>query len=189
MIMPNKPEAGQSGAEFSRPVAVKALRISGALAFDEEPDATERGHIATFLGLSSVSKMRFKGVLRQKGKSDWELVAKLGATVVQPCVVTLAPVTTRIDVPVSRLFVSELPDAAQVEIELDPETDADIDLLPEVIDLGAVAMEELALAVPEYPRAAGASLEAALPQEPSDDAESTTRPFEVLKSLRDRLPE
>jgi hypothetical protein len=60
---------------------------------------------------------------------------------VQPCVVTLAPVTTRIDVPVSRLFVSELPDAAQVEIELDPETDADIDLLPEVIDLGAVAMK------------------------------------------------
>lgn len=187
--MPKEPEAGQSGAEFSRPVAVKSLRLSGPIAFDEEPDASERARIATFLGLSGLSKMRFKGVLRQKGKSDWELVAHLGATVVQPCVVTLAPVTTRIDVPVGRLFVSELPDAAQIEIELDPETDADIDLLPEVIDLGAVAMEELALALPEYPRAAGASLETAHPQDGPDDEESTTRPFDVLKSLRDRLPE
>jgi hypothetical protein len=44
-----------------------------------------------------VRKLRFIGTLEPEGAQDWRLTADLGATVVQPCVVTLAPVTTRLE--------------------------------------------------------------------------------------------
>jgi hypothetical protein len=85
--------------------------------------------------------------------------------VVQPCVVTLAPVTTRIEEKVERRFRADLPEPAPgAEVEM-PEDDA-LEPLPETLDLGRVLIEALALAVPEYPRADGASLGEAVFTEP-----------------------
>ena len=54
------------------------------------------------------------------------------------------------------------------------------------IDLGAMMIEELALALPEYPRAEGVAFEAA----PDEDAPDTRRPFADLdKLLRSRDPD
>ena len=76
---------------------------------------------------------------------------------VQPCVVTLEPVTTRIDQPVRRIW---LPDAGRPAAEVVVEADADDEPEPlgERIDLGLVATEALALAMPAYPRKPGAAL-------------------------------
>ncbi len=64
-----------------------------------------------------------------------------------------------------------------------------VEPLTATIDLGALMVESLALALPLYPRAEGAHLRQAIFTEPGaapltdDDA----RPFAGLKSLRDKL--
>jgi uncharacterized metal-binding protein YceD (DUF177 family) len=94
--------------------------------------------------------------------------------VVQPCVVTLEPVTTRIEEPVERRFRAELPEPLPgAEVEM-PEDDA-LEPLPETLDLGRVMTEALALAVPEYPRAGRRELGAAVFTEPGRGADDRCR--------------
>jgi uncharacterized metal-binding protein YceD (DUF177 family) len=157
-------------------------------AFRIEPETAELAAMAEALGLSALRKVRLEGELRPRGRTDWDLDARLGATVVQPCVVTLAPVTTRIDDTVERRFRADLPEPPPgAEVEM-PEDDA-LDPLPETLDLGRVLTEALALSIPEYPRADGASLGETVFTEPGrrpmTDAE--TKPFAGLAGLRDKL--
>jgi uncharacterized metal-binding protein YceD (DUF177 family) len=157
-------------------------------AFLVEPDAGELEAMAAALGVPAVRKVRLSGELHPRGKRDWDLAGHLGATVVQPCVVTLAPVTTRIEEKVERRFRADLPEPPPgAEVEM-PEDDA-LEPLPETLDLGRVLIEALALALPEYPRADGASLGEAVFTEPGQNPMTDTeaRPFAGLARLRDRL--
>lgn len=153
-----------------------------------EPDPAELAAMAADLGLSALRKVRLEGELRPRGRRDWDLHAHLGATVVQPCVVTLAPVTTRIEEEVERRFRAELPEPPPgAEIEM-PEDDT-LEPLPETLDLSRVLAEALALAVPEYPRAEGASLGEAVYTEPGHAplTDEAAKPFAGLAQLRDKL--
>jgi uncharacterized metal-binding protein YceD (DUF177 family) len=106
---------------------------------------------------------------------------------VQPCVVTLAPVTTRIEEPVERRFRADLPEPPQgAEIEM-PEDDA-LEPLPETLDLGRVMTEALALAIPEYPRAEGRRSRRSLHRTRTGAPDRRCgRPFAGLAGLRDKL--
>ena len=157
-------------------------------AFSIEPDAEARKALAEALDISAIKKLRFAGTLSPVGKQDWRLEAELGATVVQPCVVTLAPVTTRIDTTVARRFManwSEPEAGSEVEI---PEDDT-MEPLGAAIDLGAVMAEELALALPDYPRAEGAELGEAIFTEPSAEpmTDEAAKPFAGLAKLKKDL--
>lgn len=155
-----------------------------------EPDAAQCQHIAQFLGISAVRKFRFQATLRPLGAQDWELSGHLGATIVQPCAITLAPVTTRIDEPVARRYLAAWSEPAGEEVEM-PEDDTQ-EPLGTKIDVAAVAIEALALALPDFPRAPGVVLTEegvlrAAPegQTPLDD--DAVKPFAALASLRDKL--
>ena len=157
-------------------------------AFRFAPESEELAAMAAALGLSALRKVRLEGELQPRGKADWDLVAHLGATVVQPCVVTLAPVTTRIEEEVERRLRADLPEPPPgAEIEM-PEDDT-IEPLTETLDLARVLTEALALAVPEYPRAEGASLGEAVFAEPGHApmTDADARPFAGLAHLRDKL--
>jgi uncharacterized metal-binding protein YceD (DUF177 family) len=157
-------------------------------AFRFEPDAEELAAMAGTLGLSALRKVKLEGELRPRGRRDWDLAAHLGATVVQPCVVTLAPVTTRVEEEVERRFRADLPEPTPgAEVEM-PEDDA-LEPLPDTLDLGRVLTEALALAVPEYPRAEGAELGEAVFTEPGAAplTAEAVKPFAGLAQLRDRL--
>lgn len=171
----------------SRPFRVADLAARKPTRFELTPTDEECILIATLIGVSAVRKLRFKGELRPAGKHDYTLEAELGATVVQPCVVSLAPVTTRITEPVVRRYVADLKYPEGDEIET-PEDDT-IEPLPAVIDVGAVMIEALALALPLYPRAEGAELgDAAFTApgtEPLRDAD--LRPFAGLAGLKAKL--
>ncbi|EIE52219.1 hypothetical protein AL036_05220 [Salipiger aestuarii] len=168
---------------------VAGLRTGTPTVFDLRPDDKARAAIAARLGLLSLRKLRFSGALIPEGRDAWRLDATLGATVAQPCVVTLEPVTTRIDEPVERVWrpiaaPSDRTDGAEIEISGD-----DIDPLPEVIDLRAVLTEALALALPLYPHAPGArevtkSLDAAAAPDPEDERPN---PFAALEGLKSKL--
>ena len=153
------------------------------------PSAEVMAQIARDLDLSALRKLRFEGEIAAQGKSDWRLTAKLGATVVQPCVVTLDPVSTRIDETVSRLYMADLdmPEGAEVEM---PEDD-NIDPLPAQIDLMDVLVEALALNVPAYPRADNAEPAETVFTEPGKEPlrDEDMRPFAGLAALRDQLSE
>lgn len=173
-------------------IPVSELRRTSARRFVLEPDASARAALAEELELAGLRKLRFEGQLSPEGKSGWRFEARLGATVVQPCVVTLEPVTTRIDGPVTRLFLPpaeiEQPDPGS-EVEV-PE-DETAEPLGTVLDLHAIMAEALALALPAYPRKQDASLGAVqLTEEgvlPIQDEE--LKPFAALGALKAKLEE
>ena len=106
---------------------------------------------------------------------------------VQPCVVTLEPVQTRIDVDVTRLFVQdyEEPEETEVEMAEDDRTEP----LGAWIDPAVVMIEALALEIPEYPRADGAELGQAVYTKPGEApmTDEDARPFAGLANLKDQL--
>lgn len=155
--------------------------------FEVAPQAETCKALAADLGITDLRKFRLRGRLSPSGKKDWHLEAQLGATVVQPCVVTLAPVTTRIEEPVARIFLADPAPEPEGETEM-PEDDG-TEALGDIIDLWIIAQEALALALPAYPRADGAEMGAAQFAGPgitplSDDA---VKPFSGLAALRDKL--
>ena len=84
--------------------------------FTLEPTAAERKAVAQALGIVALKKLKFEGTLTPQGRTDWALQAKLGATVVQECVVSLDPVTTRIDEQVNRDYMKEIPDTSELQL-------------------------------------------------------------------------
>lgn len=152
-----------------------------------EPGEDARAAIAEALGLIELKKLRLEGTLAPLGRRDWELSARLGASVVQPCVLTLAPVPARIEEDVARRWLADWAEPEGEEVE-SPE-DADAEPLGASIDLGAVLVEALALALPPYPRAEGAELGQLNVTEPGKEAltDESAKPFAGLAALRDKL--
>lgn len=171
----------------SQPFRIGALSSRKPTQFSLSPDAAAREQIARLLGISDVPKLAFKGAIRPMGRTDFELDGQLAATVVQPCIVTLEPVTTEIDEQVIRRYISDFVVSADDEAEIPPDDTAEP--LTEVIDPGTVMFEALALALPDYPRVPNAKLaqvgHAAPGVTPLRDDD--LRPFAGLASLSRKM--
>ncbi|MBY6065332.1 DUF177 domain-containing protein [Leisingera aquaemixtae] len=171
----------------STALRVADLPQNAPTAFEITPDKAELAALAAELGVNALRKLRFAGEIKAMGKKDWKLAGRLGATVVQDCVVTLEPVTTRIEEPVEITYLArfESPEGAEVEM---PEDDS-IEPLGTHIDPAAVMAEALALHIPAYPRKDGAELGEAVYAEdgvqPMRDED--TKPFAGLAALRGQL--
>lgn len=155
--------------------------------FEITPDAPARAALAAELGITSVRKLRLVGQLVPEGARDWRLEAMLGATVVQPCVITAEPVTTRIDEKILRRYLADLEEPEGDEVEM-PEDDS-AEPLPATLDLWAILTEALALALPLYPRAEGAELDSAVFAPPGTEplTDEQAKPLAGLAALRDKL--
>jgi uncharacterized metal-binding protein YceD (DUF177 family) len=168
---------------------VTALNPARPVDFDLRPDAETRAAIADDLGIDALRKVRLAGRLSAEGQRSWRLTATLGATVTQPCVVTLDPVTTRIDTDVTRLFLPEdrlePPRAGETEM---PEDDS-VEPLGDAVDLLAILAEALALSLPPFPRSDGAVLEnaEAAPAGSTPIETDRPKPFAALAGLREKL--
>lgn len=175
----------------SRPLRLARLPRTAPTAFEIVPETTDLDALAGLLDVTRLRKLRFSGRLEPLAGGGWELVADLGASVVQPCAITLVPVTTRIDERVIRRFLPDFAVASGDEAEI-PE-DVDAEPLPDSIDPAAVMFEALALALPLYPRAPGAELAPDAAGGPDDAAqagaagERPDHPMAALAALRDRL--
>ncbi|MCB1375141.1 MAG: DUF177 domain-containing protein [Rhodobacteraceae bacterium] len=186
--MPELATKAPDNPEFARVIDLAAIRDRDEFAFDIRPDPAEARALARLMGAISLRRMRFAGRLTPVAPKGWRLEARLGATVVQPCVVTLDPVTTRIDQDVTRRY---LPAAGEtpLEVTVDAGEDDEVEPLGPRLDLGLVAIEALALALPAYPRRADAALPpeavAALGARAAGEAEA--KPFAALAALRDKL--
>jgi uncharacterized metal-binding protein YceD (DUF177 family) len=174
-------------AETSPIRALARLPRGSETSFELTPDAEVRQTLARELELSALRKLRFAGWLIPEGKHDWRLEAQLGATVVQPCVVTAEPVTTRIDEPVTRRYLANMPEPDGEEVQM-PEDDT-LEPLPATLDLSEVMAEALALALPLYPRAGAVELGQAAFAAPgvAPMTDEDAKPLAGLAALRDRL--
>ncbi len=170
-------------------VRVADLPQNSPFSFKIKPDQAELSKISKDLELLELRKLSFAGALHPQGKSDWTLKAVIGATVVQPCVITLEPVTSRIDVPVERHFLSLMPEIDSEEEEIEMPEDENAELLGDQIDLAEIMRESLALNLPLFPRAQNAELEENAFTEPGKKAmtDEDARPFAGLAALRESL--
>lgn len=144
--------------------------------------------MAEVLSVREIRKLRLDGLLSPAGDADWQFTADLGATVIQTCGVTLGPVTTRIDVKFTRLYSAAFEDTdAAGEVEMSPETD--VEPLPAALDLVEIALEEVSLALPAFPRAEGVEPGDIAVTEPGKApmTDEDARPFAGLAALRDKL--
>lgn len=173
---------------WSHALRVADLPQKQNTAFDLSPAPETIAAIADDLSLLALRKLRFHGHLSPLGASGWQLKGQLGATVEQPCIVTLDPVTTRIDETVLRQFLPEIEEyEAGSEVQM-PDDDS-IEALGATIDLGEIMVEALALALPLYPKAENAESSQKVFAEPglAPMTDEDARPFAGLKALKDRL--
>lgn len=170
-----------------RPLRVSDLSTDKPTPFEIRPDAAALADIARDLALDGLKKLSFKGSVKTIGKTDWQLDGTLGATMVQPCVVTLDPVSTRLDVPVSRLYVHDFEEPNGSEDEM-PEDDSQ-EPLTTTIDPWKVMIEALTLHIPLYPRSTDAELGTLSVTEPGKKpmTDDDAKPFAGLAALKDSL--
>lgn len=165
---------------YSHRLRADRLPARRVTAVDLTPDAEARARIAAALDLSALPVARLSGSLAPAPVDAWAFEGRLQATVVQPCGITLAPVTTAIDETLRRIWSPHA--AATLEGGEDVEMgDDETEALGAEIDLGAVLVEALALAIPPFPRAPGAALEA-----PAAAEDDVRRPFAALGDLLKR---
>ncbi len=192
--MTSSKQAGNSAGTHPVTGSCQCLRVADLSAvspnpFDLPPADEVLARLAQDVAASSISRFRFCGDITARSGSEWWLSGRIGASVVQQCVISLQDVRTRIDVTVERRFLADI---GQVYpgIECPVPEDDTIEVLTREIDLYSIAREVLLLELPVYPRKAGAGLpDGTVPQ--SDDlapeGAPTERPFAILSDFRDRL--
>lgn len=162
----------QDTPEFSRPVAVETVKEEAAFAI--EATLAERESLARRLGVVSVDSLSADLRLIRLMGAMVRLEGRLAAEVTQSCVVTLAPVHSRIAAPLDRRYgpAEALADADAEDAGLDDDDVPEV-LVDGVIDLGEAVSEQLALEIDPFPRAEGAEF---------PGYSSGPEPTEVVKS-------
>ncbi|MDV7144436.1 YceD family protein [Tropicimonas sp. TH_r6] len=176
-----------NATDSNRRLVLARLSKTEPTPFRLPPEAVDSAGLQRDLELLGLRKLRFEGQLIPVGRNDWRLEATFGATAVQPCAITLAPVTTRIDTKVLRRYSADFTAPTDAEAEM-PEDDT-LEPLPETVDLVELLTETLALALPDFPRADGAELGEAVFAEPGAEplTEEAAKPFAGLATLKKSL--
>ncbi len=177
-----------SAPEFSRPQAIDALP-DGESAFDLEATENERRALAERFGLKELTSLTARVRVKPDAKRRMAKVrGELAAEAVQTCVVTLAPVDTRIETTFEQTFATTSWRERDPMVELDFSGD-DADFPEPIddgqIDLGETVAGQLSLELPAFPRAAGAAFEGLADAPDDEETETeTTGPFAALAKLR-----
>jgi uncharacterized metal-binding protein YceD (DUF177 family) len=172
-------------ALWSVPVRVENIPETGThIALSADADV--RNAIAAAVGLLALPRLEAQFNVQRHGLNGAHVTGNVSAEVEQTCVVTLEPLRNSV---VESVELTLVPAAAptQPDQEVPPEGDDPPDpLVDGTIDLGAVAVEFLLLAVDPYPRKAGA-LFAAPPD--GDKGTADAHPFAALAALKKGEPE
>jgi hypothetical protein len=145
--------------------------------------------IKSQLDILSVQKTKFLGSMAPLGKGDWCLTGVIGATIEQPCSVTLDSVFTRVDSKVVRNF-RRLANPLLTNPSYDETNINDTDeILDKTIDLETIFFEELSLLLPDYPKIENIKHPNTDygPPGVSPTTDKTSKPFSILSDFKDRL--
>lgn len=168
--------------EFSRAFALDRLPAGGE-SFAIEASAAERAALARRLEIPVLHELRAHGrIAFRGGRKVIAVTGRLEAVLDQVCVVTLEPFTGRVAESFERLFTRE-PEKVEEELVLDAEGDMPEPLTDDILDLGELVAEELAVAMDPHPRAPGADVEA---ERLLAGQEKPQGPFAALGRLKSR---
>ncbi len=190
------PESVPVVPEFSRPLALDSL---GDQEVETSISATpeERRRLAERLGLISLERLDAVLWLRRPTGSDLVRVhGRYEAELTQACVVTLESLRVRL----ARRFsvVYDLAEAAgrettAIEVAIEAAVEIDVEqedppeaVGPEGLDLGETVVQQLAVAIDPYPRAAGAELGRTKWSAGAEPKIQKASPFQALEALKDR---
>lgn len=173
--------------EFSREVAIEAIGARGYRAAIEA-DAHECAALAERFGLLAIDGLKAEVALARDERGDIRLAASFEADVVQACVVTLEPVAVHLAERFEQTFSGAAAVSAGTEVVIDPlAEDVPEPLEDDVIEVGELIAQQLALALDPYPRKPGVTVEGRLAElglslaagEPEGE-----RPFAALEALK-----
>jgi uncharacterized metal-binding protein YceD (DUF177 family) len=153
-----------------------------------EADAATCAALADRFQLEAIEAVRVQSHIVPFDKAGLRATGRVCGRVQQICGVTLEPVWTQID----EDFTIEFQPADILAQFVIPDDDVETDL-PEALkdgqaDIGDMAMQYLALAIPPWPRRADAEFDAYSDGDADDEAQPAS-PFAVLAELRDKPDE
>ncbi len=157
--MTRKPDTPVIEPEFSRPVEIEKIGKDGTVE-EIEADAAELEALARRMKLPAVRSLKARFELSPWKKGRIRVRGEFTAVVDQECVRTLEVFTATVSEPVERIYMK--PEAAATrEIATaegleDPFADDAPDIIADdIIDIGELAAESLALALDPWPRKPG----------------------------------
>lgn len=159
---------------WSLPVRLEEVPEAGRRV-EIEADAATREALAKLAGVEGIERIVATFDLAREGSDGLKVTGRVVATVRQTCVVTLEPLTNRVEEAVDLTFS---PGAAIPEENGERAVQAVDALVDGTVDLGALATEFLILGVDPYPRKPGAVF--AAPQ----SGEAAVHPFAALAALK-----
>jgi len=176
--------AAKPALPLSHPLRVETITLR-PVAVEVQAAEAELPAIARHLDVASVEALGGAYLLSRNGER-LKLEGKITAALHQVCIVTLEPFSVALAVPVKLDFAPQAEPAASADADkgkIDIEVLLNEDDPPEaivdgMIDLGAITLEFLALALDPYPRKPGASFAEVAP-EPAVES-----PFAALARLK-----
>lgn len=172
--------------EFSRTVSIDELS-TGELQRHLSASQQELVALAERFGLAGLTGLEADAHLRAEEQGKIRVKVTFTADVLQSCVVTLEPVSARLNEEFEVVFAPETGDAGldRDEIVIDvTETDPPEPLIGDSVDIGELVAQHLALAIDPYPRKAGVDWRPDEATEPADDDGQAESPFAVLAGLK-----
>lgn len=166
--------------EFSRRVSIQGVPEAGRT-YRFEATEGERAAVARRLDLAGVERLEAEFDVVPEGQGVLAR-GRFEAVVVQACVVTLQPVTSRVEGEIVQRFspVGQDLTAGGTEIEVDAlAEDPPEPPVQGAAELGELVVEHLALALDPYPRVPGVSVEL-----PHENVEGGDNPFSKLRGLK-----
>lgn len=214
--------AANPALEFSFPIEIERVPTAGGQ-YDIAASAEALARVAARLAVSEMKALRASFAVKTGAGGIVHVKGKVHAELIQACVVTLAPVPSVIDEEVEASFITpdrlarrEARDSKSSgpsararnakKAKADPENEEVISLEaedpPEVaedgrIDLGDLAVTQVALVLDPYPRAPGVNFDAAQwpvspsqkgSQAPEEAPEAGQGPFAALAKLKKNQP-
>ncbi|MGW9331272.1 YceD family protein [Bosea sp. NPDC055594] len=178
--------ASKDALPLRHPVRVETITLR-PMTFELAAPQSDFAAIARHLGVASVEKLTASYSLSRNGDRV-KLEGKIGAALHQICVVSLEAFPVALTVPVKLDFLPEAEivaaagaDQGEGEIDIEVllnEEDPPEPIVDGVIDLGAITLEFLALALDPYPRKPGASFDELAPEAAPES------PFAALARLK-----
>ena len=189
--MPDR-NANEKPLPFSRPFTVaRAAAVPFEMRLEAKEDELER--LAGFLEVDAVTALAADLRITPFRREGVRVRGEVRAHIVQSCVVTLEPIESDLAEPVDATYLPEQSRQfrrkvnEEGELLVDPEGPDDPEPFSgSEIDIAAVVIEAIGLAIDPYPR----KPDAELPPEISDEADETTAadqkgsPFAALKDWK-----
>jgi hypothetical protein len=173
------------GPEFSRLIPIEAVG-SDEITKRIEASEAERQALARRLDLLSLDRLVADlRISRPEAGPVVALAGRFEAEVTQACVITLAPVHSRVVQDFAAHYAPAADAAGEADlVEVDPAADDPPEPLgPHGLDLGEAVVQQLAVALDPYPRAEGATLESLDWRGTAQEEAARSSPFKDLEGL------